>query len=292
MEDKNVTPKRTRKNILIFLFFLLVLVFVPRILMYHKSDVITIKSEFTSTQTFYKTQKKKFRNTAKFHSNRRKKEYKAPKSRFDPNTYSLSQWMDLGLTEKQAIVVLKFTKYGINSIEKLKKIFVIPPELFALIKDSVFFPEKTKTVVYDSGYNRYEKRSSPVPIEINSSTQENLQKIRGIGLFYARQIIRYRGNLGGFYSVNQIMEVWKMNDSIYQKMLPFIYVDETLIKRININSSDANELKKHPYIDWNLANSIIKIRNQQGNYTNIEQVKKSKLITDEIFEKIKPYLTL
>lgn len=268
------------------------LVFVPRILMYNKRNVITIESELTSSQTFYKTQKIKFSNTSKFHSNRRKKEYKAPQSRFDPNSYSLSQWMDLGLSEKQALVVLKFTKYGIHSIEKLKKIFVIPPELFALIKDSVFFPEKTKILVNDSRYNRYEKRSNPMLIEINSATQENLEKIRGIGLFYTRQIIRYRDNLGGFYSVSQLMEVWKMNDSIYHKILPFIYVDETVIKRININSIDANELKKHPYIDWNLANSIIKIRNQQGSYTNIDQVKKSKLITDEIFEKIKPYLTL
>jgi DNA uptake protein ComE-like DNA-binding protein len=54
----------------------------------------------------------------------------------------------------------------------------------------------------------------------------------------------------------------------------------------------VEELKNHPYIRWNIANSIVKMRLQKGNFNSINDLLESKLITIEIFEKIKPYLTL
>jgi hypothetical protein len=48
--------------------------------------------------------------------------------------------MQLGLSEKQAAVVLKFTSRGLKSNEDLQRVFVISDELFELIKDSTFYP--------------------------------------------------------------------------------------------------------------------------------------------------------
>ena len=52
------------------------------------------------------------------------------------------------------------------------------------------------------------------------------------------------------------------------------------------------ELKAHPYIRWQLANMIVDYRNQHGKFASIDDLKKIQLITDEVLNKIKPYLSL
>jgi len=250
-------------------------------------------TRITSTDHYYSKSKNNFSIPA--HPKRRKKIitfYNRPSKRFNPNEYKLEDWMKLGLSEKQSAVILKFTKYGIYSLDKLEQIFVIPPELFELIKDSVFFPKREKKYFENNVLPPSIKKRQLASIDVNKATQEELESIKGIGAFYAKQIIRYRDKLGGYNSVNQLMEVWKMNDTTFNLISPYVFINSSFIRQLNINLADVNELKQHPYLTWNLANSIVKIRDQLGGFSSIEQLKKSKLITEEIFEKIKPYLTL
>jgi len=51
-------------------------------------------------------------------------------------------------------------------------------------------------------------------------------------------------------------------------------------------------MRSHPYIKWNLANAIVEYRNQHGNFTAVEDLKKLSLITEEVFAKIKPYVVV
>jgi DNA uptake protein ComE-like DNA-binding protein len=45
-------------------------------------------------------------------------------------------------------------------------------------------------------------------------------------------------------------------------------------------------------LNWNQANSIIKMREQRGRFNSIDEIKESVLIDEETFEKLLPYLTL
>jgi competence protein ComEA len=63
------------------------------------------------------------------------------------------------------------------------------------------------------------------------------------------------------------------------------------IKKININTSTKDDLKKHPYIRWNLANAIVEYRSQHGNFETLQAIKNIPLITEDVFSKIAPYLT-
>jgi DNA uptake protein ComE-like DNA-binding protein len=51
-------------------------------------------------------------------------------------------------------------------------------------------------------------------------------------------------------------------------------------------------MKIHPYIKWNLANAIVEYRNQHGNYASADDLKKISMITEEIFTKLKPYISV
>jgi competence ComEA-like helix-hairpin-helix protein len=64
------------------------------------------------------------------------------------------------------------------------------------------------------------------------------------------------------------------------------------VKKININTATIDELKAHPYIKYNLANPIVAYRNEHGSFSKIEDIKKVMAVTEEIYKKIAPYLSL
>jgi DNA uptake protein ComE-like DNA-binding protein len=199
--------------------------------------------------------------------------------------------MNLGLSIKQANVIVKFTSRGIYSNDELKKIFVISDEFYQLIKDSTIYPKKENNFSLQLNDNRIE--SQPIKkVEINSANEEELVKIKGIGSFFAKQIIKKRDELGGFIEKSQLLEVWKMDQEKFDLIKDEFTIDNENIKKISINAATVEELKNHPYIRWNIANSIVKLRLQKNGFTSIEELKESHLITDEKFLKIKSYITL
>jgi competence ComEA-like helix-hairpin-helix protein len=287
-EDPFVISKRSKRGLLVLILASLGLIFFPRVYMFfQKEEALVINSE--KIAEFERTHKKfEKRNYSNYYS--KKKKYKAPVSKFNPNNYSLSDWMNLGLSEKQSVVVLKFTSRGIYSEQDLKRIFVIPDVLFELIRDSVVYPERFQNSPNQESFKKQAKHI--VQVNLNTADTTEFMKIYGIGAFYAKQIIRYREKLGGYFTKEQLLEVWKMTNEAYDKIKDHVFISEKDVKRININSVTIEELKVHPYLKWNQANSIVKMRMQRNGFKNIEEIKESVLIDSETYEKLFPYLSL
>ena len=287
-EDPFVISKRSKRGLLVLILASLGLIFFPRVYMFfQKEEAFVINSE--KIAEFERTHKKfEKRNYSNYYS--KKKKYKAPDSKFNPNTYTLSDWIKLGLSAKQSVVVLKFTSRGIYSEEDLKRIFVIPEVLFELIRDSVVYPERFQNTPNQESFKKQVKHI--VQVNLNTADTTEFMKIYGIGAFYAKQIIRYREKLGGYFTKEQLLEVWKMTPEAYDKIKDHVFISEKDVKRININSVTIEELKVHPYLKWNQANSIIKMRIQRNGFKNIEEIKESVLIDSETYEKLFPYLSL
>ena len=287
-EDPFVISKRSKRGLLVLILASLGLIFFPRVYMFfQKEEAFVINSEKIAE---FERSHKKFekRNYSNYYS--KKKKYKAPDSKFNPNTYTLSDWIKLGLSAKQSVVVLKFTSRGIYSEEDLKRIFVIPEVLFELIRDSVVYPERFQNTPNQESFKKQVKHI--VQVNLNTADTTEFMKIYGIGAFYAKQIIRYREKLGGYFTKEQLLEVWKMTLEAYDKIKDHVFISEKDVKRININSVTIEELKVHPYLKWNQANSIIKMRIQRNGFKNIEEIKESVLIDSETYEKLFPYLSL
>ncbi len=280
--------KRNRRGVIALVVFSIIIIFLPRIAQLFNSDIVLDVST-EDVQAFEKA-KKNFQNKKRnyYTQYEKKKRFSAPPKKFNPNDYSAEDWINLGLSEKQVAVLLKFTKNGIRSNEDLKRIFVISDELYALIKDSTFYPERLKVEYLPKVFE--EKKIQK--IEINSASVEELEKLKGIGPFFAKQIIKYRDRLGGFASKEQILEVWKMTIETYDKLIPQIEIDKSKIRKLKINVVTPEELKNHPYLNWSQVNSIIKMRAQRTNFNNINEIQESKLIDAETFEKLIPYLSL
>jgi competence protein ComEA len=291
--DPFYVSKRNRRGVFILICLLIPIILFPRIYDWvapseplsvsieeWESKSESIQRNQSQKRTFFK--RKKFQN---------KEKYKIPPSKFDPNQYAIEDWMKLGLSQKQADIVLKFGKYGFYSNEDLRKVFVINDELFALLKDSLIFPEKPQKKYQTETPTKREVVEKIIP-ELNSANEEELQALKGIGPFFAKQVIKYRDRLGGFHNKSQLMEVWKMNVETFEILEQNCRVNPNSVKKFNLNEVTFEELKLHPYLNWNQANSIIKMRQQRGRYEKIEEIKESKLIDEETFLKVSPYLSL
>ena len=117
-------------------------------------------------------------------------------------------------------------------------------------------------------------------------------KLRGIGPTYASRIIKYRNALTGFHSKSQLSEIYGISDSLLETFNDQLIIDTLSIRNMDVNKMDAKQLKQNPYINWNVANSIVNFREQHGLYESNEEIKKSVLIDDSLFQKIEPYLLI
>src|SRR4029077_11188899 len=126
----------------------------------------------------------------------------------------------------------------------------------------------------------------------NSADTNQLIALPGIGHTLAGRIVNFREKLGGFYSVKQVGETFGIADSVFQKIKPFLVLNETGLKKIPVNTAGIDELKIHPYIRYKLATAIISYRNEHGPFSSIEDLRKIMVITEEIYQKLAPYIII
>ena len=100
--------KRSRRAIVIFTIAMIVVVLIPRFYF-----LINPPQKFTFSQTpFQKEHYKKieFKKREKKQYFKKSSKFKVPRSKFDPNKYTEADWIKLGMSSKQASLILKFGK--------------------------------------------------------------------------------------------------------------------------------------------------------------------------------------
>lgn len=219
---------------------------------------------------------------------------------FNPNNLAEEDWKRLGFNDKQVQTIKNYESKGgqFRTKEDVKKMYCISSDQYSKLEPYIILPPKETA----NNYKQFEKspvtsnsqlRTSdsrlPAIVELNSADSAYLTKVKGIGAFYAKSIVKYREQLGGFAFKEQLMEIWKFDKEKFDAVKNFIIVDDSEVRKININTCTAAQLK-HPYISWNIANAIVNYRLQHGKYKKLEEIKKTDLVDDETFRKLVYYL--
>jgi len=221
---------------------------------------------------------------------------------FDPNTISTSDWKRLGLRDKTIKTIENYLSKGghFYKPEDLQRIYGLHDDEYQRLKSYIKIePNSSKT---NEGFVSVKSKDEIQPaktyaarysiIDINTADTTAFISLPGIGSKLAVRIVTFREKLGGFYSVEQIGETYGLPDSTFQKIKQYLKLDNASVKKININTATVDEMKAHPYIKYSLANPIVAYRNEHGMFSEIEDIKKVMAVTDEIYKKIAPYLTL
>ncbi|MBW6480730.1 MAG: helix-hairpin-helix domain-containing protein [Bacteroidales bacterium] len=227
---------------------------------------------------------------------------------FDPNSLGREEFMEMGLPERIAGNIINYRNAGgsFRFKEDLKRIYSINDGLYYRLENYIDLPSREDQITREDEQREtrrfatdttsrvtFQPRWADVLIDMNRADSTEWQQIRGIGPVFSRRITTYRDLLGGFYSTSQLMEVFGMDSTRYEQIKPHIFLSDSLeLMRININSADFATLIRHPYLDRNQVNSILRMRDRHGNYNSVEEILRSELIDEAIYQRIAPYLTI
>ena len=142
-----------------------------------------------------------------------------------------------------------------------------------------------------SSYTPVEKFAANTIVELNSADTTTLKKVPGIGSAFANRIVRYRELLGGFYTVQQLAEVYGIDEERYIALAPWFSVDESFIRKIPVNSLPQDSLSRHPYISYRQARAIVQQRTQKKLLSGWENLALLDEFTEQDKSRISPYLS-
>jgi DNA uptake protein ComE-like DNA-binding protein len=133
-------------------------------------------------------------------------------------------------------------------------------------------------------------RKIPENLDINRADSSVWVRLPGIGIKLAARIIHFRDKLGGFYSVEQLRETFGLADSTFLKIRPYLHMDPIALRRIDLNGADLETLQAHPYIRRDLAEAIIRYREQHGGFDSVAELRQLARMDQEKFLELRPYL--
>ena len=277
--------KQERNGILVLLTIIVCIIIYLNIshLFYHTETV-----DFTAFEKQIATLNKSDKVKSEKKSFRKKEEVvQSELFHFNPNSLPEKGWSRLGLSDKQIKVIQNYKAKGGNFKQKsdFKKMYCISDKQYIKLEPYILIPSKQNKVLV-----RKKEQIEIKIVELNIVDSTELVALRGIGPFYAKSIVKYRSELGGFLNKQQLLELWKFDEKKLETISPQISIDPEKIKKININTCVAKELK-HPYLNWKQVNAIINYRKHHGKFNFVEDIKKTDLINDLTFDKVSPYLT-
>jgi competence protein ComEA len=202
---------------------------------------------------------------------------------FDPNHIAYEGLLSLGLSEKVARTLISYRNSGGKFLNKedLMKVYGLGMADFSRLEPYINIPPAPVA-----------KKPFAKAFELNGTDTLRLQGIYGIGPVFADRITRYRDRLGGFYSREQLKEVYGLKEEQYEEIIRHIFIDTSLLRRMNLNTVDRETLLMHPYLTSYQADAIIAYRDYQGAWKDIHEITSNHLLPDSVFERISPYLKI
>ena len=142
---------------------------------------------------------------------------------------------------------------------------------------------------YFKSYPKQEKLAINERINLNETDTSEWKKVPGIGSTYASRIVKYRNLLGGYVSVEQLREVYGIDNELFSKIASYIEPDLNY-KKIQINRQEFKELNRHPYLSYKQVQAIMELRKRNGQVHSIDELAMLEEFTSDDLIKISPYL--
>lgn len=217
---------------------------------------------------------------------------------FDPNTADSTALLRLGLQPWQVRAVYKYRAHGgvYRQPADFARTYGLTTRQYRLlepyIRISADFLPAAQTVASPAAALRADtarhspKLRSGEHVALNAADTAALQRVPGIGSYFARQIVRRRAQLGGFSSVAQLTEI----DGFPEQALVFFRVDAGGVRKLNVNRLTLAQLRRHPYVNFYQARAIVDYRRLHGEIKGIAELRSLKEFSETDLQRLAPYL--
>ena len=233
---------------------------------------------------------------------------------FDPNIADSATFVSLGLKPYIAKNIIKYRNkggkfrkpddlakiYGLSDYDfnRLKPYIQIQSERqFVQIQQVTMKNDTANEMSFSKKENifstqKQEKIMLGTTVDINSADTTTLKTVPNIGSSFALRIVKYREILGGFYTLEQVKEIYGVNDDLFLKISPYISITENpKIQPIAVNQSSLDRLKAHPYLNFYQAKVIIELRRKKGKVGDLSELAMFEEFTEKDLNRLKFYLS-
>ena len=220
---------------------------------------------------------------------------------FDPNSADSIELSRLGLPSYVVKNVLKYRAKGgrFKTPASFSKIYGLTPELFAELEPYIRIPEqlsarkrkqvfpKTDSIRIESHQQPFDKYSEGTKVNVNIADTIELKKIPGIGSVIARNIVAYRQRLGGFYDLEQLLEVRFFTP----ELLEWFVLGDTPVNQLRVNRESLDKLRTHPYLNFYQAKIIVEHRKKRGEIKSLSQLSLYEEFTEKDLKRLSAYFS-
>ena len=221
---------------------------------------------------------------------------------FDPNNVSWDELTQVGLRDRVASSWIAWRNSGkvFQSKEDIAAVYGISSQELEMVLPHILWDSDAEGRAVSIDENQETKmqlsnaddilRDDKVSrkVNLNHADQLSLEALPGIGHVLSERIIRYRQLLGGFYIIDQLLEVYGLKESHYVQAADHLYVSSEEINRIDLNIVSFRELLRHPYASYHLTKALFNFRTEGISIDSMQSSLEDSLQLP--FLKLKPYL--
>lgn len=132
------------------------------------------------------------------------------------------------------------------------------------------------------------KLSGDETIDVNLADSVLLCRVPGIGPYFSRKVLQYRRRLGGYTSIDQLLEI----EDFPADALAWVEVTDTsVLEKLQINSLSTRKLMKHPYMGYYRASEIADYRRVHGPIRSMEVLKSLPHFSEADILRLSPYIS-
>ncbi len=210
---------------------------------------------------------------------------------FDPNTADSTQLLRLGLQSWQVRNIYRYREAGgvFHKPQDFARLYGLTLKQYRQLEPYIRIAKEYKkpAALQRDSLVRPQKLSPQERVAVNQADTTLLQRVPGIGPYYARRIVSYRQRLGGFYRTEQLLEIEGFPES---SLGYFSIADDGVVRKLNVNRLSLNELRQHPYMGYYRAKQIVDFRRTHGRISSLNELSLSKDFTPEVIERLEHYV--
>ncbi len=126
-------------------------------------------------------------------------------------------------------------------------------------------------------------------IDMNGADSLAWVALPGIGPGFAKRILKFKEQLGGFHHVNQLKEVYGMDTIWVERYRKRFHVGTGVFRKLQVNRLLWQEFR-HPYLPYAQAKLFLNYRKQHGVVRDFDELSQIKLLDMRAWERLRPYL--
>lgn len=221
---------------------------------------------------------------------------KAERFPFDPNTADSTQLLRLGLEPWQVRNIYKYRAAGgiFRKKEDFARVYGLTQKMYRelepYIRISADYQPASLLVKEEKQEHDTllfpQKIAEGETVDLAVADTSELKTVPGIGSYFARKIVDYRERLGGYVSVEQLDEI----DGFPLQAKKYLRLGEMEVRKLNLNTLSLSELRRHPYLNYYQARTIVEYRRKKGALKSLDDLRLSRDFPPEARQRLLPYV--